>query len=77
MEEKHPVRLRLPPLYRGEYNEDNVHYNSPLSEGCDFSRGVFKSSQSNSNHKENQKGVFKKYKNMPYNPKLKEKARKL
>jgi hypothetical protein len=38
---------------------------------------VFKSSQSNSNHKENQKGVFKKYKNMPYNPKLKEKARKL
>ena len=46
--------------------------NSPLSEGCDFSRGVFKSSQSNSNHKENQKGVFKKYKNLPYNPKLKE-----
>ena len=28
--------------------------NSPLSEGCDFSRGVFKSSQSNSNHEENQ-----------------------
>ncbi|MCD6398921.1 MAG: endonuclease domain-containing protein [Candidatus Aenigmarchaeota archaeon] len=34
--------------------------NSPLSEGCDFSRGV-----------------FKKYKKLPYNPKLKDRAKEL
>ena len=43
--------------------------NSPLSEGCGFSRGVL-SSKSN-------KKIFNKYKKLPYNPKLKVRAKEL
>ena len=43
---------------------------SPLQEGCGFSRGVFPT-----NLKRN--GSFKKYKKLPFNPKLKQRAREL
>ena len=51
--------------------------NSPLVEGCDFSRGVLKTSSSQDNSIKNLNGIFKKYKNIPYNPELKERAGEL
>ena len=65
------------PSKDGNEINENEQANSPLSEGCDFSRGVFGSSQSENSPEENRNGVFTKYKKLPYNPKLKERAKKL
>ena len=46
---------------------------TPLKEGCGFSRGVFKAS----NPDPKSKKIYPKYKKLPYNPKLKKRAREL
>ena len=55
-----------------QYLKTHLLENSPLSEGCDFSRGVFKEKSQTKPD-----GILKKYKELPYNPKLKERAKKL
>ena len=74
------------PSDRGVSRSDGV-FNSPLKRGADEVGGEFDLSNQNYPHESEKtfnalfsklsEGIFKKYKKLPYNPKLKERAKKL